>query len=413
MTTRATTTPLIDVQAIRADFPALHQEINGHPLAYLDNAATTHKPRQVIEAIAQHDSHDNANVHRGIHTLSQRATDAFEHARETVQRSLGATRSSEIVFTRGTTEAINLVAHGTSQQLGPGDEVLITELEHHSNIVPWQMACQRTGATLRIAPIQDDGSLDLTAFERSLSEATQLVAISHVSNALGTINPVRELTQLAHEVGAQVLIDGAQAVPHTPVDVQAIGCEYYAFSGHKVYGPTGIGALYGQHDALDQLPPYQGGGEMIRRVRFDETTYADLPARLEAGTPNITGAIGLAAALDYVDAIGLAPIQAHENRLVEEATEGLEAIDGVRVIGTAPEKASVVSFVLDGVHPHDVGTVLDREGVAIRAGHHCAQPVMEHFAIPATCRASFALYNTAGEVDALLQAVQATKEVFS
>ncbi len=403
-----------DVDEIRRAFPALHQQVHGHPLVYLDNAATTHKPQPVLDAIARHDSQDNANVHRGVHALSQRATDAYEAARERVARFVGARSPDEVVFTRGTTEAINLVAnaHGL-EVLDDGDEILLTGMEHHSNIVPWQQAAQRTGATLRVAPVHDDGSLDVAAFEDRVNERTRIAAISHVSNALGTVNPVAELTRLAKEEDATVLVDGAQAVPHLPVDVEEIGCDFYAFSGHKMYGPTGIGALVGDGDVLEGMSPYQGGGEMIRSVTFDETRFADPPQRFEAGTPNITGAVGLGAAIEYLQNLGVDRVSAHEHRVLEAATRELEEIPEVRIVGTAPEKASVLSFVIEGVHPHDAGTILDRHGVAIRAGHHCAQPVMDRFGVPATCRASFAVYNRVEEVDALVDGIQEAIDLFS
>jgi cysteine desulfurase/selenocysteine lyase len=401
----------LDVARVRADFPALHQQVNGRPLVYLDNAATTQKPQAVLDALLGFYSRDCANVHRGVHALSQRATDAYEGARETVARFLNA-RPREIVFTRGTTEAINLVAYSYGSRLSPGDEILITELEHHSNIVPWQMLAERTGARLRVAPIDDRGEIILEEFQRLLGPRTRIVAVAHVSNALGTVNPVEEICRLAHTYGARVLVDGAQAVPHLAVDVRALDCDFYAFSGHKIYGPTGIGVLFGRWELLEAMPPYQGGGDMIRSVTFEKTLYNDPPYRFEAGTPHIAGAIGLAAAIEYVTRLGLEGIRRHEQQLLEAATRALEEIPGVRIVGTAAHKAAVVSFVLDGVHPHDVATVLDHEGVAVRAGHHCAQPLMERFGLPATTRASFALYNTLEEVDALAQAVRRARELF-
>lgn len=406
-------TDALDVESVREDFPALDQQVHGKDLVYFDNAATTHKPEAVIDAVSRHDREDNANVHRGVHMLSQRATDAYETARRRVAGFLGADTDDEIVFTRGTTEAINLVANAhAADVLEPGDEILLTEMEHHSNIVPWQQVAERTGARLKVAGIEDDGSLDLADFEDKLGPDTRIAAFTHVSNALGTVNPVEEMTALAKEHGARVLVDGAQAVPHLAVDVDAIGCDFYAFSGHKVYGPTGIGALYGDLELLEGMRPYQGGGEMIRSVSFEETRYADPPQRFEAGTPNITGAVGLGAALAYVNELGLERIREHEDRVLEVATERLRELEKVRIIGTAPEKASVLSFVLDGVHPHDAGTILDRAGVAIRAGHHCAQPVMDRFDVPATCRASFACYNHEGEVDALVDGVTEAIKMF-
>jgi cysteine desulfurase/selenocysteine lyase len=401
----------LDVARVRADFPALHQQVNGRPLVYLDNAATTQKPQAVLDALLGFYSRDCANVHRGVHALSQRATDAYEGARETVARFLNA-RPREIVFTRGTTEAINLVAYSYGSRLSPGDEILITELEHHSNIVPWQMLAERTGARLRVAPINDRGEIILEEFQRLLGPRTRIVAVAHVSNALGTVNPVEEICRLAHTYGARVLVDGAQAVPHLAVDVRALDCDFYAFSGHKIYGPTGIGVLFGRWELLEAMPPYQGGGDMIRSVTFEKTLYNDPPYRFEAGTPHIAGAIGLAAAIEYVTRLGLEEIRRHEQQLLQAATRALEEIPGVRIVGTAAHKAAVVSFVLDGVHPHDVATVLDHEGVAVRAGHHCAQPLMERFGLPATTRASFALYNTLEEVDALARAVRRARELF-
>jgi cysteine desulfurase/selenocysteine lyase len=395
-----------------ADFPILRQQIHGKPLVYLDNAATSQKPQCVIEAEARYYAECNANIHRGVHTLSQRATEAYESARNTVQRFINAAQREEIVFVRGTTEAINLVATSYGRRLRPGDEILITEMEHHSNIVPWQLLCERTGALLRVATIDGDGALRLAEFERLLGPRTRLVAVTQVSNALGTINPIARIVGLAHANGSPVLVDGAQAVPHLGVDVQALGCDFYAFSGHKLYGPTGIGVLYGRRELLEEMPPYQGGGDMIRTVTFAKTTYNDLPYKFEAGTPNIAGVVGLGAAIDYVNAVGLAAIAAHEHELLDYASATARELRGVRLIGTAPDKASILSFVIDSVHPHDAATVLDVEGVAVRAGHHCAMPVMEHFGVPATVRASFALYNTRSDVDALWRAVRKAQEVF-
>ena len=403
----------LDVIRLRQDFPILRQTVNGKPLVYLDNAATSQKPQCVIDCEAHYYAALNANIHRGVHTLSQLATDAYEAARDTVQGLINAARREEIVFVRGTTEAINLVAASYGQRLRPGDEILISAMEHHSNIVPWQLACERTGAILRVAPINDAGELLLDAFERLLGPRSRLVAVTHLSNALGTVNPVRYLIELAHARGIPVLVDGAQAVPHLNVDVQALDCDFYAFSGHKLYGPTGIGVLYGKAALLDVMPPYQGGGDMIREVTFRKTTYNELPFKFEAGTPNIAGVIGLGAAIGYVSAIGLDAIAAHEQALLAYATGQAAQIAGLRIIGTAADKASILSFVLDGVHPHDAGTILDLEGVAVRAGHHCAMPVMERFGVPATVRASFALYNTREEVDALFRAVRKSREVFA
>jgi cysteine desulfurase/selenocysteine lyase len=405
--------PAWDAARIRADFPILGREIHGRPLVYLDNAASTQKPRAVIDAIAGCYGGYYANVERGVHTLSQLSTAAREQARETVRRFLGAASADEIVFVRGTTEAINLVAASWGRQnVGPGDEVLVTALEHHSNLVPWQRLCEERGASLRVAPIDDAGEVVLDELEARLSDRTRLVAVAHVSNALGTINPVREIVELAHRRGARVLVDGAQAVPHLPVDVCGLGCDFYAFSGHKVYGPSGIGALWGRAELLAAMPPWQGGGGMIERVTLERSTYAPPPHRFEAGTPFIEGAIALGAALDYVTGLGLESIAAWEGELLRRATGRLLEIPGLRLIGTAHHKAAVVSFLLEGIHPHDVGTVLDREGVAVRAGHHCAQPVMERFGVPATTRASFGLYNTLDEVDALVDALGRVRELF-
>ncbi|MCG6873011.1 MAG: cysteine desulfurase [Gammaproteobacteria bacterium] len=404
----------LDIDRVRGDFPALHQQVHGNPLAYLDNAATTQKPRRVIEAISHYYEHDNANVHRGVHALSIRATAAFESARERVRAHLNASSEREIVFVRGATEAINLVAQSYGRAcIGADDEILITEMEHHSNIVPWQMLCEQTGAQLRVVPINDAGELVPGAFEDLLGERTRLVAISHCSNALGTINPVREMITRAHAAGAKVLLDGAQAAAHLAVDVQALDCDFYALSGHKLYGPTGIGVLWARGELLDAMPPWQGGGEMIRQVSFEKSVYAPPPARFEAGTPNIAGAIGLAAALDYLDALGLANIAAHEQGLLAYATDRAAATPGMRIIGTAAHKASILSFELEGIHPHDLGTIFDSEGVAIRAGHHCAMPVMKHFCVPATARASFGLYNTRDDVDALFRAVDRARDLFA
>jgi cysteine desulfurase/selenocysteine lyase len=403
-----------DVERVRADFPALAQSVRGRPLVYLDNAATTQKPRVVVDAVVDVYRTGYANVHRGVHTLSERVTGAFEQARLTVARHLGAARPEEVVFVRGATEGVNLVAASFARpRLGPGDEVLLTAMEHHSNIVPWQLACAERGARLRAAPISDRGEVLLEEYERLLSERTRMVALAHVSNALGTVNPVAEMVELAHRHGVPVLLDGAQAVPHLAVDVRSLGCDFFVFSGHKAYGPAGIGALWGRHDLLREMPPYQGGGEMIRSVSFERTEFADPPHRFEAGTPNIEGAVGLAAALDYLDRVGLDAIQAHEHELLERATAALAALPGLRLIGTAPGKAAVLSFVLEGVHPHDVGTILDHAGVAVRVGHHCAQPVMERFGVPATVRASFGLYNTPQEVDALVAGLVRVREVFA
>jgi cysteine desulfurase/selenocysteine lyase len=413
--TRVATTPLItDIARLRADFPALHQLVHGKPLAYLDNAASSQQPSFALDAAATQQRLNHSNVHRGVHELSERSTAAFEGARDKVRGFINAAAREEIVFTRGTTEGINLVAATLGRlQLRPGDEVLTTWLEHHSNIVPWQMICGETGAKLVAAPITDSGELDRDAFRRLLSPRTKIVALTYVSNALGTVNPVAELVAEAHEVGALVLVDAAQAVPHMRVDVRAIDCDFLAFSGHKMFGPTGIGALYGKRKLLETLPPYQGGGDMILTVSFDRTTYNALPYKFEAGTPNITGAVGLGAAIDYLERIDFGALAAHEHALLEHATERLLAeIPGARLIGTARDKASVLSFVVDGIHAHDLGTIVDREGVAIRTGHHCAMPVMERFGVAATARASFALYNDRSDVDRLMAGLKRAVELF-
>lgn len=403
----------LDPERVRADFPILAQEVNGHPLAYLDNAATTQKPQAVIDAIRHYYECDNANVHRGVHTLSRRATVGYEGARETARRFIGAARTEEIVFVRGATEALNLVAQSYGRpRLGPGDEVLITAMEHHSNIVPWQMVCEATGASLKVAPINDDAELVLEEFDKQLSERTKVVGMVHVSNALGTVNPVAELIRRAHEVGAVAVVDGAQATAHTPIDVQALDADFYAFSGHKVFGPTGIGVLYAKETLLETMPPYQGGGDMIRTVRFDKSTYNDLPYKFEAGTPNIAGGVGLGAALEYVEALNPARIKAYEDELIAYATQALEEIPGLRIIGRAKERAGAISFVMEDAHPHDIGTIVDGQGVAIRTGHHCAMPVMERFGVPATARASFACYNTRADVEALVRSLYKVKELF-
>jgi cysteine desulfurase/selenocysteine lyase len=405
--------PPLDVERLRAEFPILKVRVHGKPLVYLDNANTTQKPIAVIEATSRYYSEINANIHRSTHLLSEKATEAYEGAREKVRSFLNAAEAKEIVFTRGTTEAVNLVASGFGQGLvGPGDEVLVTGLEHHSNIVPWQLLCGRTGATLRVLPIDDSGAWQLEELDRLLGPRTRIAAISHVSNALGTINPVKTVIDAAHARGIPVLVDGAQAVPHMKVDVRALDCDFYALSSHKMYGPTGIGALYGKKEWLGKLPPYQGGGDMIASVTFEKTTYNQLPWKFEAGTANIAGGVGLGAAVDWLTAVGLDAIAAHERALLVQATEGLRRIDDLTIVGTAREKAAVVSFVLEGVHPHDIGTILDQEGIAIRTGQHCAQPVMDRFGIPATARASFGLYNTKAEVDALVDGVKKVIEVF-
>jgi len=403
----------LDVSAARKDFPALHQEVHGKPLVYLDNAATTQKPTAVIDAIDRFYRLDCSNVHRGVHELSERATKAYEEARTSVKRFINARAEREIVFVRGTTEAINLVAssYGRSH-LKAGDEILISALEHHSNIVPWQLLSDQIGTRLVVAPINDDGELMLEEFERRLGPNTALVAVAHVSNALGTVMPVQEIIRMAHARNVPVLIDGAQAVSHLRVDVRDLGCDFYAFSGHKVFGPTGIGILYGREDLLDRMPPYQGGGDMIRSVTFEKTTYNELPYKFEAGTPHVAGAIGLGAALDYLSRLGIDRVTDYERGLLAYGTELLESIRGLRLIGTAREKAAVLSFVLEGIHPHDVGTVLDRLGIAVRTGHHCAQPVMARFGVPATTRASLAFYNTKAELDALADGIRQVQQWF-
>jgi cysteine desulfurase/selenocysteine lyase len=404
----------LDIETVRADFPILHQEVNGRTLAYLDNAASAQRPRQVIDAVSHYYSSDHANVHRGVHTLSQRATDAFEGARAKVRRFINAGSDKEIVWTRGTTEAINLVAQSWGRtHLGEGDEVLITWLEHHANIVPWQIVCEQTGARLVVTPMDDTGQIRLDEFERLLGPKTRMVALGHVSNALGTVNPVRDVVAMAKARGVPVLLDGAQAVPHMAVDVQDLDCDFYAFSGHKMFGPTGIGVLYGRESMLAEMPPWQGGGDMILAVSFDGTVYNELPWKFEAGTPNIAGAVGLGAAVDYLDGIGMSNIANREASLLAHATRVLEEVPGLRIIGTAPGKAAVISFILEGIHPHDIGTIVDHEGIAIRTGHHCAMPIMEHFGVPATARASFAFYNTEEEADRLAQALLTVKEMFT
>jgi cysteine desulfurase/selenocysteine lyase len=400
-----------EVQKIREDYPILRQMVHGKPLVYLDNAATTQKPQAVINAIVDYYQHDNSNVHRGVHLLSERATEAYEKARGSVQRFLNAADSSEIIFVRGTTEAINLVAQTYGRQNVGEGEVVITAMEHHSNIVPWQMLCEEKRATLRVAPINDSGELLMDDFAKLLGPKTKLVALSHLSNALGTINPIREIVRLAHEQNIPVLVDGAQAAPRMPVDVQELGCDFYAISGHKMYGPTGIGVLYGKKKLLEAMPPYQGGGDMIASVTFEKTLYNRLPYKFEAGTPDIAGVIALGAAIEYLEHLGLENIERHEHELLAYATEKVSAIPGVKLIGTAKNKAGVLSFVMDGIHPHDIGTILDHEGIAIRTGHHCAQPVMQRFGIPATARASFGLYNTKEEIDALVAGIKKVSEV--
>jgi len=402
-----------DVERIRRDFPILARQVNGHPLVYLDNAATSQKPRAVIDAISHYYEHSNANIHRGVHALSVEATSGYEGARATLARFIRAASEREIVFVRGTTEAINLVAQAYLRpRLEPGDEILISHQEHHSNIVPWQLVAGQTGARVRVARIDDAGDIDLDHYRELLGPRTRLVAVAHVSNALGTINPVESMIGWAHERGVPVLLDGAQAVPHLPVSVQALDCDFYAFSGHKMYGPTGIGVLHAKREHLEAMEPYQGGGEMIRSVRFDETLYNDVPHKFEAGTPDIAGAIGLGAAADYLAALDWGAVQAHEDELLDVATRRLGELPGIRLIGTAREKTGVLSFTLEGVHPHDVGSIVDSQGVAVRTGHHCAQPVIERYGVPATTRASFGIYNTLSEVDRLVDALGEVRRIF-
>jgi cysteine desulfurase / selenocysteine lyase len=403
-----------DVGRVREEFPALKQLVHGKPLVYLDNAATTQKPQLVIDAITHFYQEDCSNIHRGVHLLSERATKAYEDARLAVQQFINAADPAEVIFVRGTTEAINLVAHSYGRtHVQAGDAVLISAMEHHSNIVPWQILCEERGARLRVVPMNGRGELLLDEYEKLLTPRTKLVAVSHVSNALGTVNPVRQIIAMAHEHGTPVLVDGAQAVPHLQVDVQELDCDFYAFSGHKMYGPTGVGVLYGKKRLLEAMPPYQGGGDMISSVTFEKTTYNRLPFKFEAGTPNIAGVIGLGAAIEYLERTAVDRVAAHENHLLTYATERISSLPGVRLIGTAQEKAAVLSFVLEGVHPHDIGTVLDHEGIAVRTGHHCAQPVMQFFGVPATARASFALYSTEEEVDALMRGICKVQEIFA
>jgi len=405
--------PKFDVEKVRADFPVLQQKIHGKPLVYLDNAATAQKPKSVIEAIRRFHEVDCANIHRGVHELSQRSTAAYEETRLKAKRFLNARSKSEIIFVRGTTEGINLVASSWGRRnVKEGDEIIISALEHHSNIVPWQMLCEETNARLRVIPMNDRGELLLEEYEKLLGPRTRMLAVGHISNALGTINPVAQMIEMAHRAGALTLIDGAQAAPHVKIDVQTLDADFYTFSGHKVFGPTGIGVLYGKKKLLEAMPPYQGGGDMIRTVTFEKTTYNELPYKFEAGTPNIAGGIGMGAALDYVTKLGLDSISAYEHELLVYGTQALSQIPGLRLIGTAREKAAVLSFVMHGIHPHDIGTVLDQQGIAVRTGHHCAQPVMDWFHVPATTRASFAFYNTVSEIDALVAGLYKVKEVF-
>ncbi len=400
-----------DVAQIRKDFPILNREVNGKPLVYLDNAATAQTPQQVINAIVDYYQNYNANIQRGVHALSQEATDKYEQARQKIQQHFNAAKAHEIIFTSGTTHSINLVANGFSSLLQKGDEVLVSAMEHHSNIVPWQMLCERTGAILKVIPMNTQGELVMETYHNLLSNKTKLVFCNHISNALGTINPIEEIISAAHEVGAAVLIDGAQAAPHIKADVQALDVDFYVVSAHKICGPTGVGMLYGKEEWLEKLPPYQGGGEMIAEVTFEKTTYADLPHKFEAGTPNICGGIAFGAALDYMNAIGFEAIAAYEHQLLEYATTELSKIDGLKIYGTAKNKTSVISFNIEGVHPYDIGTILDKLGIAVRTGHHCAQPIMDFYRIPGTVRASFCFYNTKEEVDALVVAVKRAKNM--
>jgi len=400
---------MFDIDNIRKDFPILNQKVNGKPLVYFDNGATSQKPQVVIDAVSDYYETINANIHRGVHTLSQLATDAYEQSRLKIQNHINAKHPHEVIFTSGTTGAINLVASGFTTFLKPGDEVLVSALEHHSNIVPWQLLCQRTGALLKVIPMNLDGELLLDAYENMLSEKVKIVAVNHISNALGTINPIKEIIDKAHEFGAAVLIDGAQAVPHIKPDVQALGCDFYTFSGHKMCGPTGVGILYGTTEWLEKLPPYQGGGEMIKEVTFEMSTYADLPHKFEAGTPNIADGIAFGAAVDYLNDIGMENIAAYENELLDYATQKLLAIDGLKIWGTAKEKAPVISFNIGNIHPYDIGTIVDKMGIAVRTGHHCAQPVMAFCDIPGTVRASFSFYNTKEEIDQLVSALEKAK----
>lgn len=403
----------MNIQKVRADFPILTQQVNGKPLIYFDNAATSQKPQQVIDAIANYYQEINSNIHRGVHTLSQLATAAYEESRVKIQNHINAKFSHEVLFTAGTTHGINLVSNGFSSLLKSGDEVLISAMEHHSNIVPWQLLCEKTGAVLQVIPMSESGELLLSEYDKLLSNKTKIVAVNHISNALGTINPIRYIIDQAHQYGAAVLIDGAQAVPHLKPDVQDLDCDFYVFSGHKICGPTGTGILYGKEVWLNRLPPYQGGGEMIKEVTFEKTTYAELPHKFEAGTPNIAGGIGLGAAVDYMNQVGFENIQAQEKELLVYGTQQLSSIDGLKIFGTAKEKTSVISFTIDGIHPYDVGTIIDKLGIAVRTGHHCTQPIMDFFKIPGTIRASFAFYNTKEEIDSLVAAVKKAQQMLT
>jgi len=404
---------MLDIQKIRADFPILSQTVNGKPLVYFDNGATSQKPQVVIDAISKYYQEINANIHRGVHTLSQLATDAYEASRQKIQNHINAQFSHEVIFTSGTTQSINLVANGFAAILKPGDEVLVSAIEHHSNIVPWQMLCEKTGAILKVIPMNEKGELIMDEYDKLLSANTKIVTVNHISNALGTINPIKYMIDKAHQVGAAILIDGAQAVPHLKPDVQELDCDFYAFSGHKMCGPTGVGVLYGKEAWLNKLPPYQGGGEMIKEVTFEKTTYADLPHKFEAGTPNIADGIALGTAIDYMNSVGFENIQKQEKALLVYATEKLLEIEGLKIYGTAEEKASVISFNIEGIHPFDIGTIIDKLGVAVRTGHHCTHPIMNFFCIPGTVRASFAFYNTEEEIDIMIEAVKRAKMMLS
>ncbi len=404
---------MLDIQKIRADFPILSQKVNGKPLVYFDNGATSQKPQVVIDAISKYYQEINANIHRGVHTLSQLATDAYEISRGKIQNHINAKFAHEVIFTSGTTHGINLVANGFASILKPGDEVVVSALEHHSNIVPWQMLCEKTGATLRVIPMNEDGELIMAEYDKLLSDKTKIVTVNHISNALGIVNPIKYMIDKAHEVGAAILIDGAQAVPHLKPDVQELDCDFYAFSGHKMCGPTGTGILYGKEAWLNKLPPYQGGGEMIKEVTFEKTTYADLPHKFEAGTPDIAGGIVLGTAVDYLNEIGFDNIQKQELELLEHATKRLSEIEGLKIFGTGKSKTSVISFNIDGIHPYDIGTIIDKLGIAVRTGHHCAQPIMNFFCIPGTIRASFAFYNTKEEIDVMVEAVKKAQMMLS
>jgi len=404
---------MLDIQKIRADFPILSQKVNGKPLVYFDNGATSQKPQIVLDAITKYYSEINANIHRGVHTLSQLATDAYEASRKKIQQHINAKFAHEVLFTSGTTHGINLVANGFASILKPGDEVLVSALEHHSNIVPWQMLCEKTGATLKVIPMDGNGALIMSEYDKLLSENTKVVTVNHISNALGVINPIKYMIDKAHEYGAAILIDGAQAAPHLKPDVKELDCDFYTFSGHKVCGPTGTGILYGKEEWLNKLPPYQGGGEMIKEVTFEKTIYADLPHKFEAGTPNIAGGIVLGTAIDYLNEIGFENIQEQEKELLEYGTKRLLEIEGLKIFGTSKEKTSVISFNIDGIHPYDIGTIIDKQGIAVRTGHHCAQPIMSFFCIPGTVRASFSFYNTKEEIDLMVEAVKKAQRMLS